>query len=239
MNPTYIGQDNLEVMETAIKYNRYLVQLLHAFPLQKGSTIIDFGAGIGTFAELLTHEGYKILCVEPDDSMANILRQKRLRVVQTIDNIHDNSADYIYTFNVLEHMDDDRAVLQQLYKKLRPGGNIFVYVPAFQALFSSMDKKVGHIRRYTIPALEDILVQAGFVIHTINYVDSLGFVATLLYKLLGNKKGNLNNKALIAFDTYVFPMSLILDRFFKKAFGKNLYCFATKPDRNTKYLENI
>ena len=229
MNRTYNGQDNLEVMETAKKYNRYLVRLLRSFLKKKDAFIIDFGAGIGTFAELLTHEGYNVLCVEPDDAMMTMLKKKHLSVVATLNDIPDNSADYIYLFNVLEHTEDDLTALQQLYKKTQPGGHIFIYVPAFQVLFSSMDKKVGHFRRYTIPALKHTLIQAGFEINQSNYVDSLGFLATLLYKILGNKRGALNRKALTAYDNYVFPISVALDHVLRIFFGKNVYCFATKP----------
>lgn len=115
--------------------------------------------------------------------MAHILKKKDLSVVRTLNDIPDNSVDYIYSFNVLEHIADDLAILQQLYKKLRYGGRLLIYVPAFQLLYSSMDRKIVHFRRYTQRELKDKLIKAGFNVYRAGYVDSLGFLATLLFKL--------------------------------------------------------
>ena len=150
--------------------------------------------------------------------------------MQTLDDIGNESVDYVYSFNVLEHAEEDSLIIKKLYSKLRSGGSILIYVPAFQTLYSSMDKKVRHFRRYTMGELKRKLKEAGFVINRANYVDSLGFLATVLYKLIGNKRGDLNPTALTAYDKYVFPVSLVFDRLFKKSFGKNLFLLATKPD---------
>ena len=49
---TYSGQDNLEAMRAAVRYNAFLADLIarHARP---GERLLDFGAGLGTFADLL------------------------------------------------------------------------------------------------------------------------------------------------------------------------------------------
>ena len=234
-NIMHSGQYNLEVMQIAVNYNKYLLRLVHSFLKNKDAVILDFGAGIGTFADFLSQEDYKILCVEPDQAMGDILKNKHLSVVQTLDDIENESVDYVYSFNVLEHAEEDSLIIKKLYSKLRSGGSILIYVPAFQTLYSSMDKKVGHFRRYTMGELEPKLKEAGFVVNKANYVDSLGFLATVLYKLIGNKRGDLNPTALTAYDKYVFPVSIIFDRLFKKSFGKNLYLLATKPDISQQF----
>ena len=97
--------------------------------------------------------GYRVHCIEPDKRHASSLANAGLPVATTLEEIKDCSCDYIYSLNVLEHIEDDVMALRQWYQKLKPGGRILVYVPAFQLLYSSMDRKVGHFRRYTRRAL--------------------------------------------------------------------------------------
>ena len=95
------------------------------------------------------------------------------------------SARVIYTLNVLEHIEDDAQSLKILHSKLAPEGKIFIYVPAFMLLYSDFDKKIGHFRRYVKADLRNKLVAAGFKIERGEYVDSGGFFAWMLLKLVG------------------------------------------------------
>ena len=75
----YTGTENLEVMKEAVNYNRALLGLVttHA---RKGSRIVDFGAGVGTFAVAMQANGYAVACVELDAAQREIqARQDRAR----------------------------------------------------------------------------------------------------------------------------------------------------------------
>ena len=91
-----------------------------------------------------------------------------------------------------------------------------------------MDKKVGHFRRYDFRMLKKLAVQSEFKIQKLYYVDSLGFFITLLYKLFGNKDGDINKKSLILYDKIIFPLSQKFDNIFNKCFGKNVYVVLKK-----------
>lgn len=224
----YPGIPHLEVMREARNYNRFLLGLIisHARP---GHTLVDFGAGAGTFALPLVKEGRAVVCVEPDLTLSNYLTAKGLVVCRDIDQLRDASVDYLYSLNVLEHIRDDAAVIAIWHRKLRPGGRLLVYVPAFRVLFSSMDRKVGHYRRYRLPELRTKLRAAGFDIHEGRYVDSLGFLATLLFKLIDSGSGEININTLKLYDRFLFPLSRLIDTVATKLAGKNLYLFAVKP----------
>ena len=219
---SYSGADNLEVMAEAVRYNAYLVGLVRACLPGKNGRILDFGAGSGTFALPLHREGRAVTCVEPDSILRRLLEKKGLRATQALPDQPDGSFALIYSLNVLEHIQDDLGALVSLRRHLAPGGTLMIYVPAFQLLYSSMDRKVGHFRRYRRAGLMQLLAQAGYEVQSARYVDSLGFLAALAYRFLGRNDGTINRTALAAYDRWVFPLSLVLDHLTGRLIGKNL-----------------
>lgn len=225
---TYTGTDNLEVMAEAVNYNRFLVDRI-AGEASPGDRILDFGAGIGTFALALTQAGHRVDCLEPDAGQASRLNALGLTTYTALEQVDDGSLDYIYTANVLEHIEDDAGTVHALLQKLRNGGHLLVYVPAFNLLYSSMDRKVGHLRRYRAGELTALARAAGFVGVHCRYVDSLGFAASLAFRAIGNDTGDINMTALKLYDRVVFPVSRVLDRITGRWFGKNVLLTAVKP----------
>lgn len=223
----YSGRDNLEVMQEAINYNKFLLDLISA-SAKKGNILVDFGAGSGTFSLPLELAGYRVICIESDPVLFAGLAEHGMTVFNDLERVADESIDYIYALNVLEHIEEDDAILSLWYRKLRPGGNVLAYVPAFQILFSSMDHKVGHVRRYSKAELCHKLRNAGFNIIESCYADSLGFLATLIYKLLNRGDGSINLRTLKFYDRWIFPLSRFLDIIIHNIFGKNVYARAVK-----------
>jgi SAM-dependent methyltransferase len=226
MNP-YQGTDNLEVMAEASNYNAFLLDLVLA---NRGDsqTAVDFGAGIGTFARMVRDRGVEVLCIEPDAAQRTLLRRLGLTAESDLDRVADATLRYVYSLNVLEHIEDDARALRHIAGKLAPGGRLLVYVPAFEILFSSMDRKVGHHRRYRRAELVALVQQAGLDVIVSRYVDFFGFLATLAYKALGTGKGDIDRSSVIAFDRFVFPLSLCCDRVLGRFVGKNVYVVARK-----------
>jgi SAM-dependent methyltransferase len=219
----YTGTDNLEVMALATNYNRFLTDLV-AGHARRTDAILDFGAGIGTFASWLIDRGYKVSCIETDPDQAQVITAAGIEVQREIGSFPDASFDYIYTLNVLEHIEYDIETLRQLKRILKPDGKIFIYVPAMAVLYSSMDEKVGHHRRYSRHSLNEVCRKAGYRVRNCLYADSLGFPATLLFKLSGNTSGDLNPSMLVLYDRWIFPLSRLCDRIVSRFFGKNVYC---------------
>jgi SAM-dependent methyltransferase len=225
----YTGRDNLEVMQDAIKYNKYLLDLI-LLSAKKEESVVDFGAGSGTFSLPIAAAGYSVLCVETDPVLAVDLASQGMKVLNDLQQTDDNSIDYIYSLNVLEHIEDDIGITALWYSKLRPGGKVLVYVPAFQILFTSMDHKVGHVRRYSKASLRQILSSSGFEVSESRYADSIGFFATLAYKIFGRADGAIDRAALRFYDRWIFPCSRFLDFIVHPFIGKNVYVRAIKPN---------
>ncbi len=217
----YSGVENLEVMSEARNYNEYLLSTVrsHAKP---GDRILDFGAGSGQFAVPLSNSGLDVTALEPDEFLRTRIAISGVPSAATILELADDSFDYIYTLNVLEHISDDVGALRQLRSKLKPRGTLLIYVPACPALYSSMDSKVGHMRRYTRTTLLNAVRSAEFGVDKISYVDSLGFFASIVFKVFDSGSGDVNRRALRIYDRTVFPISRCVDRIANRWIGKNL-----------------
>jgi SAM-dependent methyltransferase len=220
---TYRGVDNLEVMEGATNYRRFLTRLITSVSgPAHGQRLLDFGVGVGTHALALRALGYDVSCVETDNDLRDRLRSQGLRAVKTVEELGNTRFDVVYSLNVLEHLADDVGALRQLLGVTAPGGKLVLYVPAFPVLYTAMDRKVGHLRRYRRAQLEAAVELAGYRVDQCRYADSLGFFATLVYRLAGSRRGDLNEAAVVAYDRYAFPVSRVLDRSVGSWFGKNL-----------------
>jgi SAM-dependent methyltransferase len=225
---SYVGQANLEVMDDAVNYNASLASIVVA-NLRPDCVAVDFGAGTGAIAGLVATRGHNVTCVEPDDFLRLYLVGRGFDCRSVLDAIDADSVDLIYSLNVLEHIEDDSSVVQLFYSRLRPGGKVLIYVPAFPILFSSMDRKVGHHRRYRRRDIVGLLSRAGFVVDQCGYSDCLGFIATLAFKVFGSRAGTLSRRAVVLYDRVIFPLSRRLDGVFRSIGGKNLFAIATRP----------
>ena len=223
----YSGVENLEAMKEAQNYNRFLLDLVRRNLV--GDEILDFGAGTGTFALPFSATDAVVICVEPDPDLRNTLSVAGLTVYPDLQAIPSSSVDCVYSLNVLEHIEDDCAVLAALYDRIRPGGKIIIYVPAFNLLFSEMDQLVGHHRRYRRKELVAKMQSAGFDVATAHYIDCLGFFLALVYRGIGNKTGVISPGSVKIYDRFLFPLSRILDRIIQGSFGKNLLVVGTRP----------
>ena len=220
----YTGAANLEAMEEAVRYNHFLLSLI-----EPSGCVLDFGAGSGTFARQLAARGVDVVCIEPDPGLRRELERQALQADADLTQIPRDSVDLAYSFNVLEHIADDAAALSELRRVLKPGGRLLLYVPAFMILYSAMDRRIGHLRRYRKGPLAQLVERSGFTVQDVRYADSLGFAAALAFKAFGPTSGALNPRSVRLYDTYVFPLSRILDVVLDPVIGKNLILRATKP----------
>jgi predicted RNA methylase len=202
-------------------------------------TIIDHGAGTGGLSTALLAAGLgTVIAVEPDPQLVEVLRAKFDQVPNasvspgTLDDylaVHGPaSVDTIVSSNVIEHIADDVACLQAMFELLRPGGTVGLYVPARPELFGSLDRAVGHHRRYTKPDLETKLTRAGFVIESVQYRNLVSVVPWLISGRL-MKLDKLGDGSLKIFDRVVFPISRWIEDRLPPGYGLNLVAIATKP----------
>ncbi|MFM8364029.1 MAG: class I SAM-dependent methyltransferase [Verrucomicrobiota bacterium] len=125
------------------------------------SRIADFGCGEGLFLALLAREAGV-----PAENLCGIDSADRgdSRVPLGKITIHREfppgaSFDAILLMDVLEHIDDDAVALADAVRYCKPGGRFFLTFPAMPCLWSRHDEFLGHKRRYTLPAVRDLLAK--------------------------------------------------------------------------------
>lgn len=98
----------------------------------------------------------------------------------------DASFDLVTSFDVLYHraVPDERQALRETTRVLRPGGRLFVRLPAYEFLRSKHDRAVHTRRRYTTTAARALLAAGGFAVERCSYVNSLLFPLPLAQRLL-------------------------------------------------------
>jgi SAM-dependent methyltransferase len=223
----YRGHDILDLLKEARNYNRWLTDQVIAAKPPGAAKITDLGAGRGTFAEMLRARGLEIDCVEPDPENQASLRARGFSVHATMDDEKAETIDYVYTLNVLEHVPQDEELVRAVFSRLRSGGRLFIFVPAFQILWSRLDDHVEHQRRYRRAPMVAMLRRAGFAVERARYADCLGFFAALFFSRSAEVEISPRNIRL--YDRLLFPVSRFLDPVLGHFFGKNLAVICRKP----------
>ncbi|KAF0180679.1 MAG: type 12 methyltransferase [Limisphaerales bacterium] len=161
----------------------YRHALLREFAPHLRGDVLEVGAGIGQFTELLAGVPavQRVHAVEPEAELARRFRERLPAVPLTSGTIADFGAqavDGIVTVNVLEHIEDDAEELQRYAARLRERrGRLCLFVPARPEIYAPIDRDFGHFRRYTRAELAGKLRAAGFSVTRLDYFNALGYVA--------------------------------------------------------------
>ncbi|MCO4053322.1 MAG: class I SAM-dependent methyltransferase [Bosea sp.] len=144
--------------------NRCLAHLARRF--RPDGPFLDIGGGNGFVAKALVAEGVDCALLEPgvEGALAAHARGISPVICARIEDaaLPSQAFSGVGMFDVLEHIEDEAGALAEVQRLLRPGGRLFLTVPAYQALFSREDQDAGHFRRYNLPGLERVLEAAGF-----------------------------------------------------------------------------
>jgi SAM-dependent methyltransferase len=226
-------------LELLASMPNYYAWIMEAFaPFLRGQ-VVEYGAGTGTFSQLLLPLADTITLVEPSDDLVTTLRTKfrdepKVQVVsesleQYAIRMGAATADTIVMVNVLEHIEDDSQALVNLFRTLRPGGHLLIFVPALQVLMSRLDAVFGHFRRYHRKDLLQKVSKAGGEVQRCLYFDFFGVLPWfVLNKVMGATA--FNPRIVNLHDRYVVPFSRAVERRISPPIGKNIILVARKSD---------
>ena len=148
----------------------------------QGASVLDVGAGTGTFAELVKRErNADVMCVEPDAPRSERARQKGLTVftgtIQEFEASTTRRFDVAVLADVIEHLSYAAPILSSIRTLLKKDGHLIVSVPnaahwsiryaLFRGRFNYdvtglMD--ATHLRWYTLDSLKRLITACGYVV---------------------------------------------------------------------------
>ncbi len=215
-------------------------RLSQELDLPPSAQILEAGCGTGGNLELLSRFG-QVSGFEPNDHARKMAHSKgdfELRTGRLPGAIPFEAGrfDLVVALDVLEHLDDDRASLEALRKKLKPGGHLLVTVPAYQFLWSRHDEIHHHKRRYTKGRLAATITASGFELARSTYFNTLLFptiaAVRLLKGLLGNEEADeaMPSARLNGILRRIFESEGHILPFVSLPFGVSLMALAQKRD---------
>lgn len=216
-----IGDKNLMTIDSAANFTNWMYEEIQ--PYLRGN-ILELGSAIGTYSEKVVGD-FKENTIVLSDIDENYIRNLENRfksnnkvIVKKIDlnkeddfkeiNVGINS---VFTLNVLEHIEDDVAALNNIYNVLEPGGKLIFLVPAHKFLFNCIDKAIGHYRRYSGKEIINKVKQTKFQIEKMFYFN---FAAIPGWYVNGNilKKAVVDEGAVGLFNKIV-PILKVIERY--------------------------
>jgi 2-polyprenyl-3-methyl-5-hydroxy-6-metoxy-1,4-benzoquinol methylase len=171
-----------------------------------GKKVLEIGCGLGNITQFLARDAEYVLSVDIKQEAVDYTRQR----IQTGKNIHIECLDIfteglkqysrinfdtIVFSNVLEHIEDDVSTMRTCHDILqKANGTLLLLVPAHMWMYGTIDKEVGHYRRYEKDDIVTLADKSKFRIldlYEFNMLGALGWYVN--YCLL--KRKNTNNEA--------------------------------------------
>lgn len=229
----------LSRMQSLAPYYQWSIELVAPW---LGKRVLDAGCGIGNATELLSSYAEYVLAVDLSSKNMMVLQHRfaeseniecaQLDLDEDLKEIADKKIDTIVCFDVLEHVEDDQALLSQFFKMIQPGGYLLIKVPAGRWLFGSIDVASGHYRRYVKSELKQKATQAGWQVERIHYMNIFGvvpyFIKCRILKKQASFSGTMSPRQLTRIKR-MLPALKKLDGLIGPPLGQSLILVARKP----------
>jgi SAM-dependent methyltransferase len=228
-------EDTLDNLDGADNYAAWIFEQVEP---HLGEDVLEVGAGHGTFTEIMSERGVRVVATDVSERCVDRLRA-RFQGNDCVAVVHggaDAAAGHgpfesAVLINVLEHIEDDDSVLRELSATLKPGGRLILWVPAFMFLYSDFDRQIGHYRRYRKGGLRRRLTEAGFTVTDIRYINLVGAIAWFVVARM-MRKAPTKGVSVGIYDSYFVPVLKRLEGTRGVPFGQSVFAVATWPGRH-------
>ena len=227
----YKGVATLEVLEDAKNYNNWIASELRPF-IKFPS--LEIGSGIGNLSKYFITHGSMTLS-DNDKGLVSFLKKvfksKKNVSVKYIDiekNINTKSTyNSLFAINVLEHIKNHKVAVKNMNKLLKINGMLVLLVPAKKNAFTTLDKELGHYRRYEKNELKKLITSCGFSIEKIYYFNIVGLLSWKIRALIEKESVSLKPYQIKIFDSIV-PALKIVENIVRPPMGISLIVIARK-----------
>lgn len=215
-----------------------LVSVLRTVLPRRRLKLVEIGCGSGSLLPAAAEFG-DVLGVDASEGFLAAARQRGFTVLAGAlpDQLPLPAGvfDGVFLFDVLEHLEDDRAALSAAGRILKPGGVLVCTVPAYQWLWSAHDEALGHRRRYTVGGLMQIARDVGLQPLRMTYFNTLLALPIVGIRLLKRWRGRAGHDLrrpsapLNALLAWVFSLEAGLLRCANLPFGVSVLLIARRP----------
>jgi SAM-dependent methyltransferase len=230
-----VGTETLLTLTAAVNNNNWTRGKIAPFI---GKAVLEIGSGIGTFSKFIIGAGRTVTLSDVDETYVNGLKERfrddpSVSVVQAdagrIDEaVNGRKFDTVVAINIIEHLENDDEAFERIKKILLPGGKLIFIVPAHKLLFSKFDRSIGHYRRYNRSELERQLVEKGYNIEFIEFMNAISAIGWFFsFKLLNSIKMPTTQ---VGIADKLIPFISFFEKFVKVPFGLSIFCVAKKAE---------
>jgi SAM-dependent methyltransferase len=224
------GKSTLEVMQSAVWYNKWLYEKVKDYA---NGEILEIGVGIGNFTKLLLQRGSVTAIDTNRNYLDKLAKDTDIMADYGFGDIEkgkyffkNKKFDCIVSFNVFEHIKNDQKALENSFNLLKKKGVMVCIVPAHEWLFSKFDRMLGHFRRYSKGQMRQKSENAGFEVIECSYLNWWGAVGWWFWlKLTGFSK--MPQGPITIFDLLA-RLFLWPERYIKAPFGLSVFTIAKK-----------
>jgi len=229
----HAGFDTLSTMDGLERYNTWLWRQVGPYV---GQRVFEAGCGTGTITRFLARRR-RVVAVDYDRHYVELLKERyadrsnvRLESLDLVapewPDFAEERCDTVVCMNVLEHVSSDGYVLRRFYELLQPGGRVVLLVPAHANLFGTLDRALGHYRRYSRGPLRKTLEESGFELERIQYLNPTGALGWFLNSRL-LKRETVPPLQASLYDRF-YPLFRLFE-WFDLDFGLSVLAVARKP----------
>ena len=171
LDESEVGAETLRRVSRMTGFNHWVAEEIAPYI---GDLVVEVGCGLGNITRELLAQGKQVVAVDRVPHYIEAMRghfgvnsQIDFVLMDILDPASHTLAsakpDSVVCLNVLEHIPQEEVALRNMRAILPVGGRLVLLVPAHPWLYGSMDRELGHVRRYSRRHLAEVVDAAGFV----------------------------------------------------------------------------
>ncbi|MBK9272416.1 MAG: class I SAM-dependent methyltransferase [Saprospiraceae bacterium] len=125
--------------------------------------VLEIGTGSGLGVEWMASHCEQLTTIDKFDCGIDFSKYPNVNFKQMtippLDAFEDNQFDFVVSFQVIEHIENDGLFLKEIVRVLKPGGKALITTPNIS---QSLTRNPWHVREYTPEGLYHLMIGQGF-----------------------------------------------------------------------------